>query len=78
MSDPIEAEQVAVCEYYHLAYTPAPLDSKVGFALRHRILCPLMASGILLTGIRRAGIFGEGKISPLIQIFFLLCICSTF
>jgi len=41
MSDPIEAEQIAVCEYYHADYTPAPLDSKLGFALETQDSLPI-------------------------------------
>src|SRR5207249_539505 len=33
MRDPIEAEQVAVCKQYGADFTPAPLESKVGFAI---------------------------------------------
>src|SRR5262244_2306584 len=34
MDDPIEIEQIATCEKHGVSFTPAPLDSKVGFAIQ--------------------------------------------
>lgn len=34
MTDPIEVEQIATCKHYSVSFMPAPLDSKVGFALQ--------------------------------------------
>jgi hypothetical protein len=33
MRDPIEVEQITTCENYGAHFTPAPLNSKLGFAL---------------------------------------------
>jgi hypothetical protein len=41
MSDPIEAEQIALCEYYSASFTPAPLNSIVGFAVETEDKLPI-------------------------------------
>jgi hypothetical protein len=41
MTDPIEAEQVAICKKWGATYAPAPLDSTIGFATETQDLAPI-------------------------------------